>query len=74
MSIYTDPTQTTQCGVDTVSVDGAAVVAEGAVLVQVICTAPDILVAGHTPGAAVDPLTAQTIARAVLDTVLAFTP
>ena len=74
MSVYTDPTQTTQCGVDTVSVDGVQVVADDAVLVQVICTAPASLVAGHTPGGLVDPLVAQQIARAVLDTVATFTP
>tara|TARA_R100001510_G_C7616832_1_gene178752 strand:+ start:573 stop:797 length:225 start_codon:yes stop_codon:yes gene_type:complete len=74
MSVYTDPTQTTQGSVDSCSVDGTLYSSEDAVIVQVICTNAATLAAGHSVGDSVDAATAQAIARAVLDALAVFSP
>lgn len=74
MSIYTDPQQVSTGSVESVDAAGVAFDAEDAVIVPVIVTDAGGLSAGHVVGAAVDPATAQTIARAVLDALAVFSP
>ena len=74
MSVYTDPSQTAQCSVDTVDSSGTQYSAENALIIQLVLTDAATLVGSYSPGDTIDATTAQTIARAVFDTVLAFTP
>tara|TARA_Y100000592_G_scaffold80873_1_gene127986 strand:- start:323 stop:547 length:225 start_codon:yes stop_codon:yes gene_type:complete len=74
MSVYNAPDQTTQCSLDSVDTSGTQYSAENALIVQVVLTDPATLVGSYSPGDSIDAATAQTIARAVFDAVLAFTP
>ena len=74
MSVYNEPSQTTQSSVDSVDSAGTQYSAENAIIVQIVLTDPATLMGSYSPGDTVDAATAQTIARAVFDAVLAFTP
>lgn len=74
MSVYTDPQQVSTGSVESVDAAGVAFDAEDAVIVPVIVTDAATLVSGHSVGDSVNAVTAQTIARAVLDAVAVFSP
>ena len=74
MSIYTDPQQVTTGSVESVDAAGVAFDAEDAVIVQVVITNAASLVSGHSVGDSVNAVTAQTIARAVMDALAVFSP
>ena len=74
MSIYTDPQQVTTGSVESVDAAGVAFDAEDAVIVQVVITNAATLVSGHSVGDSVNAVTAQTIARAVMDALAVFSP
>jgi len=74
MSVYTDPQQITTGSVESVDAAGVAFAAEDAVCVPVVITDAATLVSGHSVGDSVDAVTAQAIARAVLDALAVFSP
>lgn len=73
--IYTDPTQTTCCSVDSVSTDGTAYTVEEAVIIQVVIPDHAAFLSGYVPSDPSSPSEAvcRQIARVVLDGLVAFT-
>ena len=71
--MHIDYTQIQTATVSAQGTDGSTFTAENATILPLVIEDAATLVAGYTPGATIDSTTAETIARAVLDALAAYT-